>query len=846
MKKQLFSLYLCLIVIGQVQATDYYVRTDGNDGNAGTGNNSSRAFRTLGKAAAAARPGDVINVADGIYTEGRVYFYQKYGSKNSRITLRAMNKHKAVLRSTSGTSAIEIGHSTGVTIDGLEVTFNTPARSYWFGIVSYNSFWVTVRNCYVHDVGSSGIQLNDGEYIFVENNVVRANAKNTGSPNGSGISIFHPKYGPGYQAGDFGIVIRNNICFENVCPINLPGFPTPVDGNGIILDDFRNTQTGFGGGQPGGYFHPSLVENNLVFNNGGRGIHLLHADNVTIRSNTLYHNNYELSKYYGFGWNGDLSVSDGNNTKIYNNIVVMRNTNPRGYALLIAGNNPDVRHNVIVGPAGKAVDSRQNPIEGAYPTNNKIQPLSNQSYVKFVKSTYNVHPVNSTNPQFGRFFGLATGSPAINAGYSASIAASDMEGRSGGTVDIGCYKSTGTVAPASDKQPPTAPANLVAVNRASTSISLSWTASSDNTGVTGYDVFRGSTLAGSVTGTSYTATSLTPNTIYTFTVKAKDAASNISAASNSLSVSTTGNTTTPPAATPPPPASSAGNGLKGEFYTSFGSSIAAARGAVSGQTPAFRFTSTTIDYPNGTSTTSGLSTSWGSWLGNNGSGAPGQSIETSTLKLTGFILIKRENDLQTSNSSIEVDFSMFSMGKTEVILNGNQKLTDETNWQFSNVKKRVSFPAPGYYSIEVLHSTSWDNSGIELYSSIPGSSNPGRGNAQTQSLIPQTVLFREKPAGARLLADDPNDKDPALATDMLVYPNPVRSGETLTISVDKELFPHAVSVRLIDGTGKTAYTQSDFNESGITFQPATSLPKGMYVLILTDGITTRNAKVIIH
>ena len=49
--------------------------------------------------------------------------------------------------------------------------------------------------------------------------------------------------------------------------------------------------------------------------------------------------------------------------------------------------------------------------------------------------------------------------------------------------------------------------------------------------VTGYDVYRGTTLVGTSTTTSYTVTGLTAATAYSFTVRAKDAAGNVSAAS---------------------------------------------------------------------------------------------------------------------------------------------------------------------------------------------------------------------------------------------------------------------------------------------------------------------------
>ncbi|WP_393055041.1 glycoside hydrolase family 6 protein [Streptomyces sp. LN549] len=89
-----------------------------------------------------------------------------------------------------------------------------------------------------------------------------------------------------------------------------------------------------------------------------------------------------------------------------------------------------------------------------------------------------------------------------------------------------------------DTQAPTAPTGVTATAKTSGSVSLSWTASTDNTGVTGYDVFRGGVKVGSSTTTSYTDSGLSASTAYSYTVKAKDAAGNVSAASAALSATT--------------------------------------------------------------------------------------------------------------------------------------------------------------------------------------------------------------------------------------------------------------------------------------------------------------------
>jgi len=104
----------------------------------------------------------------------------------------------------------------------------------------------------------------------------------------------------------------------------------------------------------------------------------------------------------------------------------------------------------------------------------------------------------------------------------------------------------GTTPPPVDTVAPSVPAGLTVGAVTSSSVALSWTASTDNaggSGVAGYDVYRGTTLIGSPTTTSFTATGLSPDTAYSFTVRAKDVAGNVSAASSAASATTLPGTT---------------------------------------------------------------------------------------------------------------------------------------------------------------------------------------------------------------------------------------------------------------------------------------------------------------
>ena len=119
---------------------------------------------------------------------------------------------------------------------------------------------------------------------------------------------------------------------------------------------------------------------------------------------------------------------------------------------------------------------------------------------------------------------------------------------------------------AADTTEPSTPMSVTASATSSTSAQVGWVASTDDTGVTGYEVRRDGTAVGTPTTTSWSDTSLSPGTAYAYTVVAVDAAGNRSAASAPAQV------TTPAAESPlpqdPPPsdgiafraASSAHNG----------------------------------------------------------------------------------------------------------------------------------------------------------------------------------------------------------------------------------------------------------------------------------------------
>ncbi|KOV80866.1 cellulose binding domain-containing protein [Nocardia sp. NRRL S-836] len=92
--------------------------------------------------------------------------------------------------------------------------------------------------------------------------------------------------------------------------------------------------------------------------------------------------------------------------------------------------------------------------------------------------------------------------------------------------------------PPADTTAPSVPQGLRTTAVTSSSVSLSWSASTDDVGVTGYEVLRDGVVAATATTTSATVGDLAPDTAHTFQVRARDAAGNTSAASGPVSART--------------------------------------------------------------------------------------------------------------------------------------------------------------------------------------------------------------------------------------------------------------------------------------------------------------------
>jgi len=124
---------------------------------------------------------------------------------------------------------------------------------------------------------------------------------------------------------------------------------------------------------------------------------------------------------------------------------------------------------------------------------------------------------------------------AASTGYAFSVTAYDAAGNKSSAATV----SAKTSDPIVDTAAPSVPTGLALVSAGTTSLSVSWNASTDNVGVAGYEVLIANVVKATVSGTAASLTGLSSGTAYSVSVKAYDAAGNKSAASPAISMSTT-------------------------------------------------------------------------------------------------------------------------------------------------------------------------------------------------------------------------------------------------------------------------------------------------------------------
>ncbi len=367
------------------QGVEYFLSPSGQ--NSADGSTPGTAWRTFYKALQVLEPGDTLTLLDGTYREAWVRV-KSNGTPEAPITLRAQNRHQAVLTLPEedyrpSNSILAIQEASHLIVDGLLIRGvadrDDTAVGSGHGIDITGSHHITIRNCRIEYAGGSGIsgtcyfwQVDQHvatvlDHILIENNhIAFCGFYNTYQT--SGISFYQPRSaGLGDGPEGFNIIVRNNRVWgcenkvntsghsKSECDAN-PGVAgylwnefTVTDGNGIIIDDFRCKQNAPGQGPP--YPHNTLVENNVVFANGGRGVHVFSSDRVTLRHNTAWGNGLALPGDF----KAELNNAFGSDNHWYNNIGIStpESLAANSQALLFAGDSSTgctFVNNLLVGP----------------------------------------------------------------------------------------------------------------------------------------------------------------------------------------------------------------------------------------------------------------------------------------------------------------------------------------------------------------------------------------------------------------------------------------------------------------------------------------------------------------
>ena len=435
-------IFLLLFAIASMNsfAINYYVSPSGNDENDGL--TITNSFLTIERATYAVAPGDTVFIRNGIYTktypESLIAYLTISGTATNPITFKNYPGETPILQlNSTNWGGFAINGCDYIIIDGITIIGNNDnitllyAQEQQLNIgnpaTSGNGIAINaefnndtnrphhniVRNCTISKCGGGGIYTYNADYTTIENNVISQCGWYAPYGN-SGISMYQ-----NWNSDNFNGIknfIIGNTCFrnENYIPFFVVGSIT--DGNGIIIDDGRNTQNN---STLGIYNGITYVANNLVFDNGARGIHCFESDNVIVVNNTSYQNCKSSSTQ-----EGELTAFSASNITFLNNIVSPTGSVPPIFAYPQTTSNITSQYNLITNNANLA-----NPVG----TNNVY------GNANFVNASANFTLAN---------FHILSTSLAINAGFTTNAPLTDKDGNirlSNGFIDIGCYEFQSTL-----------------------------------------------------------------------------------------------------------------------------------------------------------------------------------------------------------------------------------------------------------------------------------------------------------------------------------------------------------------------------------------------------------------
>jgi hypothetical protein len=261
----------------------YYVATNGNDANPGT---SALPWRTIGKAAQTASPGDTVYIRDGIYNES--VSLNRYGTEENPIKIEAFPGEHPVI---DGEYAIPGYWGALLYINGnyIQVSGIEIRNSAYMGIVVRGNYDL-VDDVYVHHTNENGILITQGSHSTVQNSRVWRASLSNEYAQGSGWSsaLSAARQGVSYAT------IRNNIVWEGW-------------GEGISCYESDH----------------SVIEGNITHDNYSANLYISDSTNVLCQRNFVYRD--PNSYVFGYGSHSGIMMGDEKYTPASANITVINN-----------------------------------------------------------------------------------------------------------------------------------------------------------------------------------------------------------------------------------------------------------------------------------------------------------------------------------------------------------------------------------------------------------------------------------------------------------------------------------------------------------------------------------------
>lgn len=329
----------------------YYISANGSDTN--DGRSEATAFANPQKAIDMAAPGDIILVMNGTYkpvdVQGGIAAFKRGGTPSAWISLKNYPGHKPLFFVTNSWAGVRIGRPAAqkavgtqvlptlcyIEVRGLhlrgEADVAKEKYSQWMdkadprtnsngilvdgGNESNTPHHLRFADNIVEFCPGAGIGVLNADWITTENNIVRNNCWWMIYA-GSGISYLGTA---NFDAAEniYKDLIRNNAVSGNRCFLKWKQIGKVSDGNGIIIDSSHVPA------QNKSHQGRTLIQSNLVFNNGGSGIHAFKAHRIDIINNTAYMNGASPELKWG-----QIFLQRTDDARVINNILWARDGQP--------------------------------------------------------------------------------------------------------------------------------------------------------------------------------------------------------------------------------------------------------------------------------------------------------------------------------------------------------------------------------------------------------------------------------------------------------------------------------------------------------------------------------------